>query len=217
MKRLEFGTVKPFQRPTVNEISGRRHIIKLLSCSALAACLAGPMVFPKMVRGQEPQTQAQTGVMQFSMKDAKKYVAEAERHRIVAAGYETYHAILSDSTEISLSFFASPDKPAEVGEAGSSILMGVVRGADCRGYRFSLDDFKTAYKEATGKELKYVRVGVETGEDPQVGNYAQFYIFPVQTKEGELSPGSQVIFMCNHAVKLTDPTAGKEPIYVASR
>jgi hypothetical protein len=163
----------------------------------LAAVLGGPMVFPKMVRAQDATStasiqQKQMKVTYVSIKNITAYIREAEKHKIAAAGSALYHVELSDSTAISVILKKKPHEDAPPGESGNLIFIGIYpKGGASIGYDISLSELKAAYLAFSGQELRYVRIGTVIQKDNS-GEYAEFYVIPVSSKDGTASSGTPI-------------------------
>lgn len=163
--------------------------------AGLALGIGVPMLMPKALRAQDATSaatsqQKQAKVQHVSLNEIKKYVADAEKYKIATSEGVTYSAILSDSTEVTIGFHLSSGESATPGEAGDQVFVTIVKGP-LKGYDISLSELKAAYKEFSGKELKYVRVGVKISRDAG-GEYAEFSIVPVACKDGEIAAGTPI-------------------------
>ena len=56
-----------------------------------------------------------------------------------------------------------------------------------------LTELDAYYKLRTGKEMRYARLVIEKGVDPEVGNYTQITVVPVENPTAEIQDGVQVI------------------------
>jgi hypothetical protein len=172
---------------------------KLLVSMTAALMLSGPFVLPKFFspKAQDATSaasvpQKQVKVQYIPLNDIKRSVTDAEaKYKIATSERTTYTAILSDSTEVDIGFQASSGGPATPGEAGDHVLVGIWKGESSKAYEISLSELKAAYTQFSGKELKYVRVGVKICRDA-AGEYAEFAIVPVASKDGEIAAGTPI-------------------------
>jgi hypothetical protein len=219
MKKLDF-VQKRCETSRVQAILDKtRSFFKVTTNAALVAGLAlMPMAMPKALGAQDTiKEQKQATIRQVPINEIKKYVAEAEKcktDKVLNINTTVYTTNFSDSTNISLSFFVDyeTNKRAASDEAGNLVGLliipkGILSTKDPpRGYSIPLSELKTAYKEFSGQELKYVRVGFEIGK-AAADEYVQFYIIPVASKGGEIASGTP-IGVISYASSWTNPGAG---------